>query len=145
MRALVQRVSRASVRVDGSVIAEIGRGVLALVGVSITDTEKEAVHVADKVVHLRIFPDDDGNMNRSVLDCAGAVLVVSQFTLYADTRRGRRPSFMGAAPPNVAAPLVRAFADRVAEYGLSVGTGEFGAHMEVDLTNDGPVTILVET
>jgi D-tyrosyl-tRNA(Tyr) deacylase len=96
-------------------------------------------------VHLRIFPDDEEKMNRSVLDCAGAVLVVSQFTLYADTRRGRRPSFIGAAPPNVAEPLVRTFADRLGEYGLSAPMGEFGAHMEVELTNDGPVTMLVES
>jgi D-tyrosyl-tRNA(Tyr) deacylase len=131
--------------VDSETIAEIGPGLVALTGVSITDTEQDAVLLADKVVHLRIFPDDEEKMNRSVLDCAGAVLVVSQFTLYADTRRGRRPSFIGAAPPNVAEPLVRTFADRLGEYGLSAPMGEFGAHMEVELTNDGPVTMLVES
>ncbi len=145
MRAVVQRVSRASVRVRGDTIAEIGRGILLLVGIGHDDTEKEAFFVADKIANLRIFADDEGKMNRSVVDTGGDVLVVSQFTLYADTRRGRRPSFVDAAAPEGAEPLVRAVAARLEELGVRVRTGEFGAHMEVELTGDGPVTILIET
>ena len=145
MRALVQRVSRAAVRAGGDTIAEIGDGMLLLVGVGHEDTEEDASAIADKVANLRIFPDNDGKMNRSVLDCGGHVLVVSQFTLYADTRKGRRPSFVGAARPNVAEPIVRRVAARLEELGVRAPMGEFGAHMEVELINDGPVTILVET
>ena len=145
MRAVVQRVSRASVRVDGTTVGEIGSGLLVLVGVHAEDGEAEASHVADKIANLRIFPDGEGKMNRSVLECDGEVLVVSQFTLYGDTRRGRRPSFVAAAAPSRAEPLVRAVMERLSELGVPTACGEFGAHMEVELTNDGPVTILIET
>lgn len=145
MRAVVQRVSSASVRVDGKTVGEIGQGLLALVGVHLEDADREAGYVAAKIVNLRVFPDDDGKMNRSVLDVGGEVLVVSQFTLYGDTRKGRRPSFVDAAAPEIAEPLVQAVVDRLSELGLRTARGAFGAHMEVELTNDGPVTILIET
>jgi D-tyrosyl-tRNA(Tyr) deacylase len=145
VRAVVQRVSRAVVRVDRRVVGEIGQGLLVLVGVRLGDTGGQAEALADKVAHLRVFPDDDGKMNRSVLDEEGAVLVVSQFTLYGDTRRGRRPSFVDAAPPEEAEPFVGMVAAQLGELGVTTATGEFGAHMEVELTNDGPVTILIET
>lgn len=144
MRALVQRVSRASVRVGGETIAEIGTGLLVLVGVHQTDPEEGAAYIAEKIAHLRIFADEDGKMNLSVLDVGGEALVVSQFTLYADTRKGRRPSFVDAALPEAAEPLVRTVVEQLVELGVPTRTGEFGAHMEVDLTNDGPVTILLE-
>ena len=144
MRAVVQRVSRASVRVRGEAIAEIGEGIVLLVGIGNDDGAAEAGFVADKVANLRIFADDEGKMNRSVIDVGGEVLVVSQFTLFADMRRGRRPSFVGAAPPEGAEPLVHEVATRLEEHGVTVRTGKFGARMEVELTNDGPVTILIE-
>ena len=144
MRALVQRVSRASVRVNGEAIASIDAGLVALVGVTHTDASNDAVYVADKLANLRIFPDDEGKMNRSVLETGGAVLVVSQFTLYGDTRKGRRPSFVEAAGPAGAEPLVREVVDRLQSLGVPTQTGEFGAHMDIELTNDGPVTILIE-
>jgi D-tyrosyl-tRNA(Tyr) deacylase len=131
--------------VDGATVGEIGAGLLALVGVHSDDTEAEAKHVADKIANLRIFADDEGKMNRSVLECGGEVLLVSQFTLYGDTRRGRRPSFVEAAAPSGAEPLVRGVAERLTELGVSTASGEFGAHMDVELVNDGPVTILVQT
>jgi D-tyrosyl-tRNA(Tyr) deacylase len=145
VRAVVQRVSRASVRVSGEIVGEIWHGLLVLVGVHRDDGEAEAGQIADKIANLRIFPDDDGKMNRSVLEAGGAVLVVSQFTLYGDTRRGRRPSFVDAAPPEAAQPLVDLVTGRLRDLGISTAQGVFGAHMEVELTNDGPVTILVET
>jgi len=145
VRAVVQRVSKASVRVDGETVGEVGTGFLTLVGVHRDDSSKDAVYVADKIANLRVFPDVDGKMNRSVLDVGGGVLVVSQFTLYADTQRGRRPSFVDAAGPEVAEPLVEAVAARLDELGVPTSRGSFGAHMEVELTNDGPVTILVQT
>ena len=145
MRVVVQRVSRAAVRVDGATVGEIGPGLLALVGVHTDDTDADALHVADKIANLRIFADDEGKMNRSVLESGGSVLVVSQFTLYGDARKGRRPSFVAAAAPEGAEPLVRAVAARLEELGVRTESGRFGAHMEVELTNDGPVTILVET
>ena len=145
MRALVQRVSRASVHVDGATIASIEGGLLVLLGVSATDASKDASYVANKIANLRIFTDADGKMNRSVLDTGGSVLVVSQFTLYSDTRRGRRPSFVGAAPPEGAEPLVREVVQALTGLGAPTQTGEFGAHMDVELINDGPVTILIET
>lgn len=144
MRALVQRVSRASVTSDGAETGRIGTGLVVLVGVTEGDDEAAARKVADKVWHLRIFPDDDGAMNRSCEDVGGGVLVVSQFTLYGDTRKGRRPSFVHAAPPEVAEPLVQVVVDRLAELGATVATGVFRTHMEVSLTNDGPVTIMIE-
>jgi D-tyrosyl-tRNA(Tyr) deacylase len=145
VRAVVQRVSRASVRVSEEIVGEIWHGLLVLVGVHRDDGEAQAHYIADKIANLRVFADHEGKMNRSVLDAEGAVLIVSQFTLYGDTRRGRRPSFVDAAPPDIAQPLVRAVVDRLRELGVSTAEGAFGAHMDVELTNDGPVTILVET
>jgi len=145
MRALLQRVSRASVTVDGKVVGKIGRGLLVLLGVGVGNGEAQVKFLADKIVHLRIFGDDEGKMNRSLLDTGGEVLVVSQFTLYADMRRGRRPSFTNAAPPSIAEPLVERFKDAIAAYGLTVADGVFGAYMEVELLNDGPVTIWLDS
>ncbi len=145
MRALIQRVSRASVRVAGNEISAIEGGLLVLLGVSVSDESKDASHVADKIANVRILPDEDGMMNRSVLSTGGSVLVVSQFTLYGDARKGRRPSFVEAATPEGAEPLVAEVVARLTELGVPTRTGAFGAHMEVDLTNDGPVTILIET
>ena len=145
MRAVIQRVSEASVSVAGEVVGQIGTGLLVLLGVGRDDSSAEAELLAEKTAHLRIFPDDAGRFNRSILDIGGAALVVSQFTLYADTRRGRRPSFTQAAPPEVAAPLVTTFAAALRTYGLEVATGSFGAHMRVALVNDGPVTILLDS
>lgn len=144
MRAVVQRVSRAAVAVDGRTVAEIGDGLLALVGVAAGDTDADAAALADKLVGLRVFGDDEGRMNRSVADVGGAVLVVSQFTLLADLRKGRRPSFVAAADPGPAQVLVDAVAERIAAAGVEVSTGVFGALMEVESVNDGPVTIVVD-
>jgi len=144
VRAVVQRVSRASVSVGGKVVGEIGSGMAVLIGVGDGDTEADAAAMADKLVGLRIFADDEGKMNRSVIDHGGGVLVISQFTLLADVRKGRRPSFIHAADPGVADPLVQQVAERTAGHGVTVATGEFGAYMEVDLVNDGPVTIMIE-
>ncbi len=144
MRALVQRVSRAAVHVDGEVVGAVGPGLCVLVGVTHDDGEREAVRLAEKVWHLRIFEDDDGAMNRAVADTSGEVLVVSQFTLYGDTRKGRRPSWIDAARPEHAEPLVDRFADALRDLGATVDTGVFGADMQVELVNDGPVTLLVE-
>lgn len=141
MRAVLQRVSQAEVRVERVTVGRIGRGWLVLLGVGHSDTEVEAGKLADKVVRLRMFDDAEGKFNLSALDVGAEVLVVSQFTLYADTSRGRRPSFVAAADPSVARVLVDRFAEFVRGYGLRVETGQFGAHMEVILTNDGPVTV----
>jgi D-tyrosyl-tRNA(Tyr) deacylase len=145
VRALIQRVTEARVRVDGEVVGEIGPGLCALVGVTHEDSETNARALADKVWHLRIFDDGEGAMNLPVASVGGAVLVVSQFTLYGDTRRGRRPSWGAAAAPDLAEPLVGTFAERLGELGATVAGGRFGAHMAVELINDGPVTLLVET
>ncbi|HXF50596.1 MAG TPA: D-aminoacyl-tRNA deacylase [Dehalococcoidia bacterium] len=146
MRAVVQRVASASVTVDGETVASIGRGVLILLGVAQGDDERAASMLARKIAELRIFPDDRGRFDRSLLEVGGAALVVSQFTLFADVRRGRRPSFTDAAPPDVAEPLVDAFARHLREAGVTpVETGRFGAHMDVALVNDGPVTIILDT
>ena len=145
MRALLQRVSRASVTVDEQVVGKIGQGLLVLLGVGRDDSEVHVKALADKIVYLRIFGDDEGKMNRSLLDIGGEVLVVSQFTLYADVRRGRRPSFTDAAPPSIAEPLVERFKDAIAAYGLTVADGIFGAYMQVELLNDGPVTIWLDS
>jgi len=145
MRALLQRVSRASVTVDGKVVGQIGQGLLVLLGVGRDDSEIQVKALGDKIVYLRIFGDDEGKMNRSLLDIGGEVLVVSQFTLYADTRRGRRPSFTDAAPSSIAEPLVERFKDAIAAYGLTVADGIFGAYMQVELLNDGPVTIWLDS
>ena len=144
MRAVVQRVSSASVTVDDETVGSIASGLAVLVGVEDGDGGADASSLADKIVGLRIFADDEGKMNRSVAEVGGAVLVVSQFTLLADVRKGRRPSFVRAAPPDLADRLVGVVADRVASHGVPVETGEFGAHMHVSLSNDGPVTILIE-
>jgi D-tyrosyl-tRNA(Tyr) deacylase len=144
VRAIVQRVSRARVRVEGETVGEIGMGLLALVGVTHADGPGEADWLAAKLANLRLFDDDRGVMNRSVLEAGGGVLVVSQFTLYGETGRGRRPSWSAAAPGAHAEPLVERVVTRVRSYGVPVGTGRFGAHMEVELVNDGPVTVLVE-
>ena len=145
MRALLQRVSRASVTVEGQIVGHIGQGLLVLLGVGQGDSEAQVKNLADKIVYLRIFGDEAGKMNRSLLDIGGEVLVVSQFTLYADTRRGRRPSFIEAAPPALAEPLVERFKDAIAAYGLTVAGGIFGAYMEVELLNSGPVTIWLDS
>ena len=144
MRALVQRVTRASVRVDGDEVAAIGPGLLVLLGVTHSDTDADADRLADKVRTLRVFPDDAGRFDRSLLDTGGEVLVVSQFTLLADTRKGNRPSFTGAAAPEQAEPLVALVVDTLRAEGIGVATGSFGAMMEVELVNDGPVTIVLE-
>ena len=145
MKALIQRVDHASVSVDGEVIGRIGEGLLALVGAGRADTSADAEALARKVVGLRIFPDEDGRFNLSLIDVEGAMLVVSQFTLYADVRRGRRPSFTEAARPEQAERLVDEFVEAVRAQGVVVATGRFGAMMEVDLRNNGPFTLMVET
>jgi|SRR5690606_39066717 len=145
MRVLIQRVSEAAVRVDGQVIGEIGPGLLLLVGVRVGDEPAAVTALANKVANLRIFEDDAGKMNRSALELGLSALVVSQFTLYGDTRKGRRPSFIQAAPPDVAKPLVDQFAEELRGLGLTVATGEFGADMKISLINDGPVTIWLDS
>ena len=144
MRAVVQRVSRARVVVGEEVVGEIGRGLLVLLGVAKTDTPEQAVWLADKIVSLRIFQDAEENMNLGLTDVEGAVLVVSQFTLYGDSHKGRRPSFIDAAPPEIAIPLYEAFVDAVRAHGIPTATGQFGAMMQVELVNDGPVTLIME-
>jgi len=140
----VQRVLRATVRVDGEVVGEIGAGLCVLLGVTHDDTERNAQALARKLWHLRIFADSDGAMNLSVADSGGEVLVVSQFTLYGDTSRGRRPSWVAAAPGPVAEPMVDAVVAELRHLGASVATGRFGTHMLVELANDGPVTLVVD-
>jgi D-tyrosyl-tRNA(Tyr) deacylase len=144
VRGLVQRVSRAGVQVAGEVVGQIGPGLCVLVGVTHGDDEAAARRLADKVWHLRILDDGRGVMNRSAAETGAELLVVSQFTLYGDTARGRRPSWVAAAPPDVAEPLVAAFVERLRASGATVATGRFGADMQVDLVNDGPVTLLLE-
>ena len=144
MRALVQRVSQARVRVGDEVVGEIGVGLLAFVGVTHDDTADHAVKLADKIAHLRIFTDDADKMNRSVLDIGGSVLVVSQFTLYGDTRKGRRPAFVDAARPEVAEPLCDLVVASLRDLAVPVATGRFRADMAVELVNDGPVTLSIE-
>ena len=144
MRALVQRVQRASVRVAEEGVGSIGEGLCAFVGVTHDDTPAIARRLADKLWNLRVFEDDDGTMNRSVADAGGAVLVVSQFTLYGDTAKGRRPSWIAAARPEVAEPLVDEVAAALRELGATVATGRFRAKMQVELVNDGPVTLMLE-
>jgi D-tyrosyl-tRNA(Tyr) deacylase len=145
VRAVVQRCTRASVRVDGDVVGEIGSGLLVFVGVSVRDGESDAAWLAHKIRGLRVFPDSGANMNRSVDEVGGGVLVVSQFTLHGDARRGRRPSFIDSARPEQAEPLVAAVAQGLRETGLIVAEGQFGAMMDVELVNDGPVTILLDS
>ena len=145
MRLVVQRVTRASVTVDGEVTGKIGRGYMVLVGAEVGDTEADARLCADKLAGLRVFVDDEGKMNRSVLDVGGAILLVSQFTLLGDARHGRRPSFIAAARPEEAEPLLITMKAMLEEKGLHVETGRFRAHMDVELVNDGPVTILIDS
>ena len=145
MRVVLQRVSRGEVRIDGAVVGRIGTGHVLLVGFCQEDGMGQVEWMADKVLGLRVFPDEDGKMNRSLEDVGGELLVVSQFTLYGDTRKGRRPSFVRAAPPETAVPLYEAFVDALRARGVSrVETGEFGAMMDVELVNDGPVTLVIE-
>lgn len=145
MRAVIQRVTRASVSVEGKVAGEIGAGLLVLLGVSRTDNPESASYLAEKIANLRIFSDEAGKMNLSLLDIGGSALVVSQFTLYGDTRGGRRPSYVQAAPPEEAKRLYEEFVGSMRALGLTVETGVFQAHMQVELANDGPVTILVDS
>ena len=144
MRALLQRVSKASVTVDGQVISQIGKGLLILLGVGHGDSEEQAAFLAEKAANLRIFEDEQGKSNLSVLDVGGEAIVVSQFTLYADARKGRRPSFTDAALPEVAEPLVERFAELLRGHGVPTQTGKFKAHMEVEIHNNGPVTVWLE-
>ena len=144
MRALIQRVRSGKVSVEGQTVAEIGRGLVILLGIGHSDNEEKARILADKIITLRIFEDKEGKFNKSILDEGGAIIVVSQFTLYADTRKGRRPSFTDAASPEIAAPLVEKFAEIMRNRGISTQTGVFGASMLVEIVNDGPVTIWLE-
>lgn len=144
MRALIQRVSRASVTVEDRVISRIGKGLVVLLGIGRGDGEEQVSFLAEKVANLRIFEDEQGKTNLSVLDVKGEAIVVSQFTLYADTRKGRRPSFIDAALPEVAEPLVDRFVELLRGRGVPTQTGQFGAHMQVEIQNDGPVTIWLE-
>jgi len=145
VRAVLQRTTGARVRVDGAVVGEIGSGLVVLLGVGPDDTEAIAGDLARKAAELRVFRDDDGRTNRSLLDMGGSALVISQFTLFADTRRGRRPGFTGAAQPELAERLYGTFAAALAGLGVPVATGRFGAEMAVELVNDGPFTILLDT
>ena len=144
MRALLQRVSKASVTVDEQTISAIGNGLLILLGVGHGDGEEQAKFLAEKIANLRVFEDEQGKTNLSILDVKGEAIVVSQFTLYADTRKGRRPSFIDAALPDVAEPLVDRFVELLRGYSVPTKTGKFGAHMEVEIHNNGPVTIWLE-
>jgi D-aminoacyl-tRNA deacylase len=144
MRVIIQRVSHGRVSVDGKVTAEIGPGMVILLGVGPQDGEEQIRYLVEKIANLRIFEDEQGKINRSVLETGGAAIVVSQFTLYADTRKGRRPSFTDAALPEIARPLVDRFAELLTGQGVPTQTGEFGAHMLVEIANDGPVTIWME-
>ena len=145
MRAVVQRVTRASVTVDGEVIGEIGNGLVVLLGIARDDTRVEAAYLVDKITNLRIFDDDEGKMNRSVKEVSGALLIISQFTLYGDVRRGLRPSWIDAAPPEIAEPLYEFFVRQARSVVDEVATGRFQAMMQVELVNDVPVTILLDS
>ncbi|HNT26320.1 MAG TPA: D-aminoacyl-tRNA deacylase [Anaerolineales bacterium] len=145
MRLILQRVTHGKVSVEGQPVAEIGPGLVILLGIAPGDGETQARFLAEKSANLRIFEDEQGKMNRSLLDVGGAAIVVSQFTLYADARKGRRPSFTDAALPEIARPLVERFAAILRELGVPTQTGQFGAHMLVEIRNDGPVTIMLES
>lgn len=145
MRIVVQRVTRASVTIADTVVSQIDAGLLVLLGVRTGDRAADADFLAEKCVHLRIFPDEAGKMNRSVKESGGSILLVSQFTLYGDCQKGRRPSFIAAAPPAEAVPLYERFRDRVAASGVAIACGQFGADMAVELMNDGPVTIIIDS
>lgn len=144
MRALIQRVSSGKVTVDNQAIAQIGRGLVILLGIGHGDGQEQAAYLAEKVANLRVFEDEQGKTNLSILDVGGEAILVSQFMLYADTRKGRRPSFTDAALPDLAAPLVERFAELLRGHGVPTQTGQFGAHMLVEIHNDGPVTIWLE-
>lgn len=144
MRVLLQRVNAGKVTIDDHVVAKIGPGYVLLIGIGSQDGEEQAHYLAEKVINLRIFEDDQGKMNHSIQDIGGEALVVSQFTLYADTHKGRRPSFIDAAAPELANPLVEYFADQLRKQGVQTQQGVFGAHMQVEIVNDGPVTIMLE-
>ncbi|MDJ0985350.1 MAG: D-aminoacyl-tRNA deacylase [Desulfobacterales bacterium] len=145
MRAVIQRVEQSSVKVDDQIVAQIGSGLLILLGIAKNDTAQDADYLVNKIIHLRIFEDAKGKMNRSLLQTGGELLAVSQFTLLADCRKGRRPSFIEAAEPEKATELYEAFVERVRHHGIRVQTGHFGAMMAVALVNDGPVTIIIES
>lgn len=145
MRAVIQRVNKSSVTVDGNVVGEIGNGLLVLLGVGHGDDTKDLEYIVDKILNLRIFQDENDKMNLSVLDIKGEILVVSQFTLYGDVRKGRRPSFSQSAHPDIANRLYEEFIESVRDRGIKVQHGVFGAHMDVELVNDGPVTILLDS
>ena len=145
MRALVQRVSKGSVSVDGKTVGAIGQGLVVLLGIRVGDTEKEAKYLAEKCVNLRIFADEHSKFNRSLLEVGGGALVVSQFTLYGDTRKGRRPGFEEASPPEIAEPLYRSFIEALRKFPIRVAEGIFGAMMMVEIHNDGPVTFMLES
>lgn len=145
MRAVIQRVSRASVRINENTTGQIGHGLVVLLGIRSEDTVRDLQWLADKIVHLRIFGDDEGKMNRSLADIDGEMLIVSQFTIYGDCRKGRRPGYSNAAPPEIAEPLYQQFIEAVASQQISVATGTFRAAMEVELVNDGPVTLLLDS
>lgn len=144
MRVVLQRVNKGRVVIDGQTRAGIGKGLVILLGIGPGDGDEQTNYLVEKIANLRIFEDEEGKMNRSLLDVGGEAIVVSQFTLYADTRKGRRPSFTDAAPPEFASPLVERFAERLRAVGVPTQTGEFGAHMLVEISNDGPVTIWME-
>jgi len=145
MRALLQRVTQARVVVDGETVGEINRGLLVLLGITHGDTPEQARWLAEKVATLRIFADDEGKMNRDIIEVGGSMLIVSQFTLYGDARKGRRPSFVDASGPEIAIPLYEAFINAVKALGIPTATGRFGAMMQVELVNDGPVTLMVDS
>ncbi len=145
MRAVIQRVGRASVSIDGQRVSSIGGGLVVFLGVHASDGTGELQWMADKIIHLRIFEDHEGKMNRSLLDLGKEMLIVSQFTLYGDCRKGRRPGFSQAAPPTHAEPVYRQFIDEIRKRGISVAAGRFQATMEVELVNDGPVTLLIDS
>ena len=144
MRVVLQRVLRGRVSTEGCTVAEIGQGVVILLGIGPGDGEEQASYLVEKIANLRIFEDEQGKINRSLLEVGGAAIVVSQFTLYADTRKGRRPSFTDAAPPEIARPMVDRFVELLNALGVPTQTGEFGTHMLVEIDNDGPVTIWLE-
>ncbi len=145
MRVVLQRVKKCRVTVSEKISGEIGEGILTFLGVGPEDSDEDVRYLAEKTVHLRIFPDDAGKMNRSLLDTGGKMLIVSQFTLFGDCRKGRRPSFTGAAPPEKAKMLYHAFVEEIEKLGVTTSTGTFGAIMDVDLVNDGPVTLLLDS
>jgi len=144
MRAVIQRVSRSQVKVDGAITGEIKRGLLVLLGITHDDTKEKAIWLADKCANLRIFPDQEGKMNLNVVEAGGGILVVSQFTLYGDCSKGKRPGFSAAARPEIAEPLYQEFSKRLRLLGINTQNGIFGADMEVELLNDGPVTLIAE-